>query len=130
MAKLVRVLSVYSACWLQCGCLDVVWLFLCSYANEPFAGQNLTPEQEARVLGGEASMWGEQVDDMNIDVRMWPRAGATAERLWSARNFTDVSLTAAEGRLEHQSCRMAQRGIASGPIRPASVYGYCYMPSA
>jgi len=96
------------------------------YLNEPTAGQNLTPAEEAHILGGEASQWGEQCDDAAIDTRMWPRACATAERLWSAKNLTSVD--DAEPRIEHQRCRMLQRGIKASPIRPSSVYGYCYVP--
>ena len=57
---------------------------------------------------------------------MWPRACATAERLWSAKDFRDVD--AAEARLSHHRCMMARRGVGAGPIRPASDYGYCRLP--
>jgi hexosaminidase len=73
-------------------------------------------------------MWGEQVDDTDIDTRIWPRACATAERLWSDATLRDVD--AAEERIEHQRCRMARRGVRAGPIRPSSEYGYCHLPES
>lgn len=61
------------------------------YAVDPLPDSlNLTPEEAARVLGGEACMWAEYVDPGNIDSRLWPRLAAIAERFWSPKTVTDV----------------------------------------
>ena len=73
-------------------------------------------------------MWGEQVDATVIDARVWPRACATAERLWSPQSVNNR--TEAAPRLSAQRCNMVRRGIGAGPLRPSQFYGqpYCTLP--
>ena len=51
---------------------------------------DLTPEQQKRILGGEATMWSEWVSPETIDSRIWPRTAVIAERLWSPGTVTDI----------------------------------------
>lgn len=44
---------------------------------------NLTSEEASHVAGGEAPLWGEQIDDTIVSQKVWPRAAALAELLWS-----------------------------------------------
>ncbi|TPP57431.1 Beta-hexosaminidase [Fasciola gigantica] len=62
-----------------------------------------TPEEIARVLGGEAAMWGEYVDDTNIFSRSWPRGAAVAERLWSTGLLNDTEF---RPRFKRLRCQM------------------------
>ncbi|SNR73868.1 beta-N-acetylhexosaminidase [Lutibacter flavus] len=70
---------------------------------------NLTAEEKARILGGEATMWSELVTSLTIDSRIWPRTAAIAERLWSSEEVTDVSNM--YKRLETISFRLEELGI-------------------
>jgi hexosaminidase len=62
-----------------------------TYGVDPLNGAaaSLTPEEKSRILGGEACMWAELITADNIDERIWPRAAAVAERLWSPQDLRD-----------------------------------------
>jgi len=63
------------------------------YSVDPMsdADATLNADQQKRILGGEACMWAEFITDDNIDSRIWPRAAAISERLWSASQVQDVN---------------------------------------
>ena len=73
--------------------VDLMWSAERHYATEPLSGAaaNLTPEEQKRILGGEACMWSEYVSPENVDSRIWPRTAAIAERLWSPQDVRDVN---------------------------------------
>jgi hexosaminidase len=81
------------------------------YAVDPLAGAaaSLGPEEKQRILGGEACMWAEFVVPANVDGRIWPRAAAVAERLWSPQETRDPS--SMYSRLENISRELEWRGL-------------------
>ncbi|KAI5163830.1 beta-hexosaminidase subunit alpha isoform X1 [Manis pentadactyla] len=89
-----------------------------AYMVEPLAFEG-SPEQKALVIGGEACMWGEYVDSTNLAPRLWPRAGAVAERLWSNKSVTN--LDSAYKRLADFRCELLRRGVQAQPLN----VGYC-----
>ncbi|XP_022211826.2 chitooligosaccharidolytic beta-N-acetylglucosaminidase [Drosophila obscura] len=69
----------------------------------------------AQVLGGEACMWSEYVDHNSLESRIWPRAGAAAERLWSNPKS---SAAVAQRRFYRYRERLLARGIHADAVIP------------
>jgi len=58
-------------------------------------------------------MWAEFVDGSNLISRVWPRASAVAERLWSSKSMSDFHK--AMNRFNKQHCLMQARGLRPQP---------------
>lgn len=66
--------------------IDLCQSMVDHYYNDPLPENIiLSDEQKKYILGGEATMWAELVNEDNIDTRIWPRTAAIAEVLWSGR---------------------------------------------
>ncbi|XP_060834731.1 chitooligosaccharidolytic beta-N-acetylglucosaminidase-like isoform X2 [Rhopalosiphum padi] len=72
------------------------------------------------LLGAETCMWSEYVDDNAIDSKVWPRAAALAERLWS--NPTSNSVSAGNRFLQHRE-RLITLGVKADTVTPE----WCYI---
>ncbi|KAF4393890.1 beta-hexosaminidase 2 [Cannabis sativa] len=81
----------------------------------------LSKEESKLVLGGEVALWSEQADQTVLDSRIWPRASALAEVLWSGNRDekTGIKRSAeATDRLNEWRSRMVSRGVGAEPIQP------------
>ncbi|KAK9874015.1 hypothetical protein WA026_002368 [Henosepilachna vigintioctopunctata] len=116
------ILSNYDALYLDCGFSGWVtdgnnW---CSpyigwqkvYDNHP---RKIAGSQVNQVLGSEAALWTEQVDSSSVDSRLWPRAAAMAETLWT--NPT-TSWREAESRFLVHRQRLVRKGIGADALEP------------
>lgn len=80
----------------------------------------LTEEEAKLVIGGEVALWSEQADPTVLDSRVWPRAAAMAESLWSGNKDEKGVKRYAEAtdRLNEWRNRMVKRGTGAEPIQP------------
>jgi len=86
------------------------------FLADPLPGDTmLDAEQQKLILGGEICMWAEQLHPETVDSRVWPRALAVAERLWSPQSDRDVSYM--YQRLRRASLELESVGLThiSGP---------------
>jgi len=94
------------------------------YLNDPLPEESdLTPEEAARILGGEATMWAEYVSPETVDSRIWPRTAAIAERFWSPGSVRD--LEDMYRRLDRISMMLEEVGLQHERNRPMMLRRLC-----
>ena len=73
--------------------LDLMYSAASHYAADPMEKESagLNDQEKSRILGGESCMWAEYATPENVDMRIWPRNAAIAERLWSPQEVKDVA---------------------------------------
>ncbi|KAJ2162972.1 Glucosamine-6-phosphate isomerase (Glucosamine-6-phosphate deaminase) (GNPDA) (GlcN6P deaminase) [Coemansia sp. RSA 552] len=107
------------------------WMHVYAY---DIAANITDPQQQKLVLGAEVAAWSEQIDETNIDSRLWPRAAAMAETAWSGKKDASGHVRTTEevaSRLHEQRFRMVGRGIGASPLQPlwcARNPGACNLP--
>ena len=94
------------------------------YLNDPLPeGSDLSPEEAARILGGEATMWAEYVSPETVDSRIWPRTAAIAERFWSPGSVRD--LEDMYRRMDRISLMLEELGLQHERNRPVMLRRLC-----
>jgi len=122
------IFSNYDAWYLDCGYSSWVgegnnwcspykgWQLI--YDNSPrehFRKQGGDVTKEELILGGEATMWTEQVDGSAVIHKLWPRVSALSERLWSDPTS---SWKQAELRMLSHRELLVSRGIEADALQP------------
>ncbi|XP_070499454.1 probable beta-hexosaminidase fdl [Chironomus tepperi] len=90
------------------------------YKHKPWQTMRLNKQQAKQILGGEACLWTEQVDESTLDSRLWPRSSALAERLWrDPQDELDFAIPKETfNRFSIFRNRLVQLGIKAEPIFP------------
>ncbi|XP_030764713.1 probable beta-hexosaminidase fdl isoform X3 [Sitophilus oryzae] len=89
------------------------------YNHRPWQQMRL---DKKHIIGGEVCLWSEQVDESSLDSRLWPRAAAFAERIWTDPQLDMTTYTIQEDvytRLNTQRERLVSRGLKAEALWPS-----------
>lgn len=118
------IISNYDALYLDCGfggwvndgnnwCSPYIgWQKI--YANSPTMVGG-SGRFNSQILGAEAALWSEQVDEWSLDARLWPRSSALGERLWTNPSG---SWREADSRMLLHRHRLVENGIGAERLQP------------
>lgn len=79
--------------------------------------EEIAGDYNSLVLGAEAAVWSEQIDEFTLDNRFWPRASAMAERLWTNPS-SDYTWRMAESRMLLHRERLVENEIGAESMQP------------
>ena len=81
---------------------------------------NLTDTQKSLVQGAIAPLWSEQVDDVVVSQKMWPRAAALAELVWSGNRDENGNKRTTEltQRILNFREYLVANGVQAAPLMP------------
>lgn len=82
------------------------------YSYNPLA--DISEKHRHLVLGGEVCLWGELTDGITLDGKVWPRAAAAAEVMWTGSRKLSEDTTR---RLAEMRERLVKKGIASSMVQ-------------
>jgi hexosaminidase len=80
----------------------------------------LSAAEKKHILGATAPLWSEQVDDTVVSSKMWPRAAALAELLWSGNRNAAGQKRATEmtARILNFREYLIANGVQAAPLMP------------
>ncbi|KIX05982.1 uncharacterized protein Z518_03956 [Rhinocladiella mackenziei CBS 650.93] len=94
------------------------------YMYNPLA--NISDDLQHGIEGGEVLMWSEQTDSIDLDTKLWPRAAAAAEVLWSGLREETMLEDASKRLGEWRERGVTDLGIRMSPVQMT----WCLMEGA
>lgn len=84
---------------------------------------NLTSSEAKHIIGAEAPLWSEQVDDVTVSSVFWPRAAALGELVWSGNR--DAAGRKRTTSFTQRILNFREYLVANGVMATALVPKYC-----
>lgn len=85
------------------------------YVYDPLV--NITSGLEHLIEGGEVHLWTEQTDPVDLDQKLWPRAAAAAEVMWSGPRNASLIEDASKRLAEWRERAVIDYGVRSGVVQ-------------